>query len=258
MGFRSMAGRMNLPPRVSEEAINLQRALDVKNMRLGLSSTYSTVICLHLAADRAGQPLDVKAIHPIAGEKSKNKYLITFNNVKKILGLDSSTSLQEIGVQLSEPELVGPAKAVLDNYEKHLNNNFGQKRMEQINLSTSKDLCAAFYAAAKLNQVKLDVSRLVAIANTKKKTITDLGEQMLEAMPAAQQRETSSGSGRSSAAWSASSILSSVQEESVQDLREKKSSAKKEIDQEFDFQVWKREILEAAVQAGFEQYKQYL
>ena len=36
----------------------------------------------------------------------------------------------------------------------------------------SKDLCAAFYAAAKLNQVKLDVSRLVAIANTKKKTIT--------------------------------------------------------------------------------------
>ena len=35
----------------------------------GLSSTYSTVICLHLAADGAGQPLDVKAIHPIAGEK---------------------------------------------------------------------------------------------------------------------------------------------------------------------------------------------
>ena len=28
-------------------------------------------------------------------------------------------------------------QAVLDNYEKHLNNNFGQKRMEQINLSTA-------------------------------------------------------------------------------------------------------------------------
>jgi len=251
--FDAMAGRMNQPNSITKEALNLHRRLTSKSSGLGLSSTFETAVCLHLSAEKMGFNVDVKITSQCAGAKSKPQYLVMLSNVKAILGLDSSSlHLQEIGVQLSAPDLVNQAKGVLDVYEKYLLNLYGAERTKSINLSKSLYLCAAFYAAGKYTQHKLETQRLVELAATKKKDVIELGDQMVALLSVRKEMSKKTAS-------LSDSILGTIQEEPQE---EPKDSLKRKMDESDgpteDFQAWKMKILKKAVDAGFKQYEKYI
>lgn len=250
--FTSMAGGMNQPNTITKEALNLHRQLNTKSSGLGLSSMLEVAVCLHLSAEKSGFSVDVKVASRCAGAKSKTEYLNKLKNVKSILGLDSSLNLQEIGVLLNAPDLVSQAKIVLDVYEQHMKKSYHAERTKSINLAKSLNLCAAFYAAGKCNQHKLDTQRLVDLAKAKKKELTELGEEMFGLLPARKEMTKK-------ITPLSETLLASVQEEPEANLKRKIMDEKVEHDEHTeDFQAWKRKILEKAVDAGFKQYKKYI
>ncbi|XP_023331943.1 uncharacterized protein LOC111704053 [Eurytemora carolleeae] len=248
--LKSLGERLSLSEKIIKEAAALHRRLEGKQASLGLSVSVESGVCLQLAAENQGKTVDLKTISKCAGSKSKAQYLDSLQNIRTILGLGNSLTLQELVIQINAMSLINPAKELLNLYEKHIRETYGEDRAKSVDTSKELYLCAAVYAAGKQVNIKLDTNKLVILGKTKKKEMTDLGSEMIKLVPVKSVRKSSS--------TSSGPILTPLKESNRNESGVKRKVGEMvEMDDE-GFQEWKKDVLRKAVAAGFNKYRKYL
>lgn len=157
---------------------------------------------------------------------------------------------------MGAPTLWDKAKEALKVYEEHSLKTYGEERTNAINFKKEFYSCCAYYAAAKQTKHKVDLSKLVELAKTKRKEIIDVGDAILKLMQAKTTTPQSGIDEKSTEMDDLTTLKENLTKHSVVNINS--DNGHQYNQSEDDFQAWKQGILKRAVDAGFTKYKQYL
>ncbi|PSN32681.1 Origin recognition complex subunit 6 [Blattella germanica] len=117
--FSTLAGKLGLSSeRIIRKGIELHRLLQLKTQQrpINISETCQIVLCLDLAASTLGVPFEKIDAIKLSGV-NKKIYINYFNTVSKLLGVEKSTSIQDLCIQFGISEATSHAQKILEKYK---------------------------------------------------------------------------------------------------------------------------------------------
>ncbi|XP_008053208.1 origin recognition complex subunit 6 [Carlito syrichta] len=238
-----LAPRLGLAdPDVLRKAEEYLRLSQVKCVGLSghTTETSNALMCLDLAASCMKCPLDRAYLIKLSG-LNKKMYQSCFKSFECLLGLNSNIGIRDLAVQFTCTEAVNMASKMLQSYESSL------PQTQQVDLDLSRPLftTAALLSACKILKLKVDKKKMVATSGVKKAIFDRLCKQLEKI---GQQVDREPGD-LAPPPWKKKKIVVECPAMEIEKGVEIPHKPQEDEDVTQDYEEWKRQILENAVNA---------